>query len=88
MMHQMKHSHQELLQREQGLTKLLEDADRNLPISFCDFSSSNAGVHSVEDFSHFTADSVRLKALVTGMTISKTPQVEATEQRKCECDLQ
>ena len=58
MMQQMKQFHQQFLQREQGLTKLLEDADKilykqnsYLQTVFCDLSSSNTSGNSFDGFS-------------------------------------
>ena len=70
-MQQMKHLHQAFLQREHGFDKILEDADKN---------------NFTNNF-HIYRLYVKLKVLVTGLTISRILQIEARMETKSECDI-
>ena len=79
-MHQMKHYQQEFLQREQDLTKPLEDADRNflknhVHIYRFYFVTSVLVILMSIVLVVFIADYDRLKVSVTGLTITKIPWV-------------
>ena len=92
LMQHMKHSHKVFLQREQGINKILEEADNfffknNIHFFRFYFITSVVIILKSIMLLIFIVDYVRLKALVTGLTISRIPQIEARMQTKSECDI-